>query len=91
MHLSKWRLTLGAKLLAMAREQATVKLMLAHIDARFEERPAPQVGEFDLPAPRITPPAALAIKPKHHRRGNRQNTLLSAWIRKISTEAEDKA
>ena len=45
-----------------AREQVTVKAMLAHIDARFEDRPVPQVGEFDLPAPRIAPPVALAAQ-----------------------------
>ena len=45
-----------------AREQVTVKAMLAHVDARTEERPAPQLGEFDLPVPRIFPPAALAAQ-----------------------------
>jgi len=45
-----------------AREQVTVKAMLAHIDARFVDRPAPLVGEFDLPAPRIAPPLALAAQ-----------------------------
>ena len=45
-----------------AREQATVKAMLAHIEARFEDRPVPQVGEFDLPTPRISPPSALAAQ-----------------------------
>jgi alkyldihydroxyacetonephosphate synthase len=43
-----------------AREQAIVKAMLARIDARFEERPVPAAGDFTLPAPRISPPAALA-------------------------------
>jgi alkyldihydroxyacetonephosphate synthase len=45
-----------------ARELATVQAMLAHIDARFEERPTPQTGEFVLPAPRIAPPPALAAQ-----------------------------
>ena len=44
------------------REQATVKAMLAHIDARFEDRTAPQAGEFVLRAPRIAPPQALAAQ-----------------------------
>ena len=43
-----------------AREQLTVRAMLAHVGAPFEDRPPPQVGEFILPAPRIRPPAALA-------------------------------
>ena len=56
-----WGWGLASDTLA-AREQATVRSMLAHIEARFEDRPAPQVGEFDLPAPRISPPAALAAQ-----------------------------
>jgi alkyldihydroxyacetonephosphate synthase len=45
-----------------AREQAIVQAMLARLDARFEMRPAPQVGEFALPAPRIAPPPALSAR-----------------------------
>jgi alkyldihydroxyacetonephosphate synthase len=56
-----WGWGLASDTLA-AREQATVKSMLAHIDARFEDRPAPQTGEFVLPAPRISPPPALAAQ-----------------------------
>jgi alkyldihydroxyacetonephosphate synthase len=44
------------------REQATVKAMLARVDARFEERPVPEVGDFALPPPRVAPPAALAAQ-----------------------------
>ncbi len=43
-------------------EQATVKAILARIDARFEDRPAPHVREFDLADPRIAPPASLAAQ-----------------------------
>jgi alkyldihydroxyacetonephosphate synthase len=43
-----------------AREQLTVRAMLAHLGAHVEDRPSPQVGDFILPAPRIRPPAALA-------------------------------
>jgi len=39
-----------------AREQVVVKAMLARIGAGFEERPVPQVEDFDLPAPRVAPP-----------------------------------
>ena len=43
-----------------AREQVVVKAMLARIGAGFEERPVPQVDDFDLPSPRVAPPAVLA-------------------------------
>ena len=42
-----------------AREQLTVRAMLAHLGAHVEDRPSPQVGDFTLSAPRIRPPAAL--------------------------------
>ncbi len=45
-----------------AREHSTIAAMLSLLGARVEERPVPQVGEFDLPAPRISPPAALAAR-----------------------------
>ena len=45
-----------------AREHSTIAAMLSILGARVEERPVPQVGEFDLPAPRISPPAALAAR-----------------------------
>jgi alkyldihydroxyacetonephosphate synthase len=44
------------------REQATIRAMLARLDARFEDRPPPQASEFDLSAPRIAPPPALAAQ-----------------------------
>ena len=42
------------------REQATVALMLSHLGAATQARPEPQVGDFTLAAPRITPPVAFA-------------------------------
>ena len=45
-----------------ARESSTITAMLSVLGARVEERAVPQVGEFDLPAPRIAPPAALAAQ-----------------------------
>ena len=45
-----------------ARERSTITAMLSVLGARVEQRPAPQVGEFDLPSPRIAPPAALAAQ-----------------------------
>jgi alkyldihydroxyacetonephosphate synthase len=56
-----WGWGLASDTLA-AHEQATVKAMLAHIDARFEDRPTPQASDFELPAPRIAPPPALAAQ-----------------------------
>src|SRR5512136_2584943 len=43
-----------------AHEQAIVRAMVTQAGAEYADRPAPQVAEFDLPAPRIAPPAALA-------------------------------
>jgi alkyldihydroxyacetonephosphate synthase len=43
-------------------EQATVKAIMARIDARFEDRPTPQVSEFALAEPRVEPPAALSAQ-----------------------------
>jgi len=44
------------------REQATIKAMLARLEARFEDRAPPRAGDFDLPAPRISPPPALSAQ-----------------------------
>jgi len=43
-----------------AREQATVKAMVEHLEVPYSERPVPQVHEFPLSAPRISAPSALA-------------------------------
>ncbi len=43
-----------------AHEQATIKAMVEHLGAKFEQPAEPQIGEFALPAPRISPPPALA-------------------------------
>lgn len=42
------------------RERSIVKAMVAQVGARWEDRPAPQAAEFDLPGPRAEPPTALA-------------------------------
>jgi alkyldihydroxyacetonephosphate synthase len=44
------------------RERSIVKGMLSLLDARFEDRPAPQLDDFTLAAPCIRPPAALAAQ-----------------------------
>jgi alkyldihydroxyacetonephosphate synthase len=43
-------------------EQVMINAMLARLEVRFEDRPAPQPGEFALQAPRIVPPPALAAQ-----------------------------
>ena len=45
-----------------ARERSTIAAMLSVLGARVEERPVPQVSEFDLRTPRIAPPPALAAQ-----------------------------
>lgn len=44
------------------RERSTITAMLTGLGARVEGRPAPQVDEFALPAPRIAPPPALTAQ-----------------------------
>jgi alkyldihydroxyacetonephosphate synthase len=84
-----WGLTSAA---LDAREQATVKAMLAHVDARFEERPEPQIGEFALPAPRIAPPRALAaqfsatpLDRLNHSAGKSYADCARMWLRQAPT------
>jgi alkyldihydroxyacetonephosphate synthase len=74
------------------REQATVRAMLARIDARYEDRPVPQVGEFDLPAPRVAPPAALAsqfsaapLDRLNHCAGKSYADCARMWLRQAPT------
>jgi alkyldihydroxyacetonephosphate synthase len=75
-----------------AREQATVRAMLAHVDARFEDRPVPQVGEFELAAPRIAPPASLAaqfsaapLDRLNHSAGKSYADCARMWLRRAPT------
>jgi len=63
--------------------------MLAHVDARFEDRPAPQAAEFDLPAPRVEPPAALAaqfsatpVDRLNHSAGKSYADCARMWLRR---------
>ena len=75
-----------------AREQATVKTLTGMLGARFEERPVPQVSEFDLPAPRIAPPATLAaqfsaspLDRLNHSAGKSYADLARMWLRQAPT------
>lgn len=74
------------------REQATVKGMLAALDAPRDERPVPQVGEFTLPAPRVAPPAALApmfsaapLDRLNHSAGKSWADCARMWLRQAPT------
>ena len=71
-----------------ARELATVKTMVEHLDAPFEERPVPQVADFALRAPRIEPPSALAamfsgapLDRLNHSGGKSYADLARMWLR----------
>ena len=75
-----------------SREQATIKGMLGLLGARSEDRPEPQVGEFDLPAPRIQPPAALAtqfsatpLDRLNHSAGKSYADCARMWLRQAPT------
>jgi alkyldihydroxyacetonephosphate synthase len=74
------------------RERATLEGMLMHLDARLEDRPVPQVGEFRLPAPRITPPPALAaqfsqspLDRLNHSAGKSYADCARMWLRRPPT------
>ena len=75
-----------------SREQATIKGMLGLLGARIEDRPEPQVGEFDLPTPRIQPPASLAaqfsasaLDRLNHSAGKSYADCARMWLRQAST------
>lgn len=70
------------------RERSIVKGMLSLLDARFEDRPAPQLDDFTLAAPRIRPPAALAAQFSatphdrlNHSAGNSYADCARMWLR----------
>jgi len=72
-----------------ARERATLQAMLTAIGARFEDRPVPQTGEFQLPEPRIAPPAALAeqfsaapLDRLNHSAGKSYADCARMWLRR---------
>ena len=75
-----------------SREQATIKGMLGLLGARIEDRPEPQIGEFDLPTPRIQPPASLAaqfsasaLDRLNHSAGKSYADCARMWLRQAST------
>ena len=71
-----------------ARELATLRSMVQNLDLPFEARRAPQLDDFVLPAPRITPPAALAaafsaapLDRLNHAGGKSYADLARMWLR----------
>ena len=74
------------------RERATLKGMLAALGARDERRPEPQLDEFTLPAPRVTPPANLAalfsaspLDRLNHSAGKSYADCARMWLRQAPT------
>jgi len=73
-------------------ERAAVQAMLGRLGAALEDRPAPQVTEFDLAAPRVTPPAALAaqfsctpLDRLNHSAGKSYADCARMWLREASS------
>ena len=71
------------------RERAIVQSMLASVGAQFEDKPAPRVEEFDLPLPRVTPPATLAacfsaspLDRLNHSAGKSYADCARMWLRR---------
>ena len=74
------------------REHATLKGMLAALGSRYESRPEPQLDEFTLPAPRVTPPANLAalfsatpLDRLNHSAGKSYADCARMWLRQAPT------
>ena len=71
-----------------ARELATLRSMVQNLDLRFEARREPQLDDFVLPAPRLTPPASLApmcsaapLDRLNHAGGKSYADLARMWLR----------
>jgi alkyldihydroxyacetonephosphate synthase len=73
-----------------ARELEKIKSMAQHLGARFEDRAAPKAAEFDLRAPRVAPPAALApmfsattLDRLNHSYGKSYADCARMWLRSV--------
>ena len=71
-----------------AREQAIVRAMVASVGAAWDDRPAPRIEDFQLPAPRVRPPASLAatfsataLDRLNHSGGKGYADLARMWMR----------
>lgn len=75
-----------------SQEHGILKMMLAQLDGPYETRPVPQVAEFTLAPPRITPPPALAaqfsdapLDRLNHSGGKSYADLARMWLRQPPT------
>lgn len=75
-----------------ARELATVKAMVEQLDVPFAQRPEPLVEEFDLPAPRMAAPPAMAavfsdspLDRLNHSVGKSYADVARMWLRTAPT------
>ncbi len=73
-----------------AREQATVKFMVEQLGGQFAALSAPAVADFDLPAPRIAPPATMAamfsaapLDRLNHAYGKSYADCARMWLRRV--------
>jgi alkyldihydroxyacetonephosphate synthase len=73
-----------------ASEQAMVKFMVEQLGGHFAALPPPDVAEFDLRAPRVTPPASLAsmfsqtpLDRLNHAYGKSYADCARMWLRSI--------
>ena len=73
-----------------AREQATVKFMVEQLGGRYAVLAPPEVAEFDLRAPRVAPPPALAamfsgtpLDRLNHAYGKSYADCARMWLRSV--------
>ena len=73
-----------------AREQATVKFMVEQLGGQFAALTPPAVEDFDLPAPRIAAPPALAamfsrapLDRLNHAYGKSYADCARMWLRQV--------
>jgi alkyldihydroxyacetonephosphate synthase len=73
-----------------AREQATVKSMVEQLGGSFAAVAPPRLGEFDLRAPRVAPPAGLAsmfsrapLDRLNHAYGKSYADCARMWLRSV--------
>ncbi|MDD5334599.1 MAG: FAD-binding oxidoreductase [Rhodoferax sp.] len=73
-----------------AREQATVQFMVEQLGGQFAAVAPPAVADFDLPPPRIAPPAALAtmfsatpLDRLNHAYGKSYADCARMWLRQV--------
>lgn len=73
-----------------AREQATLRFMLAHLGAIQGERPVPRIEDFTLRSPRVIPPPTLAgmfsdlpLDRLNHSYGKSYADCARMWLRDV--------